>query len=197
VKTDAELVRLCLQGDTDAYGDLVDRYQGAVYATAYYYVGRYGAAEDIAQDAFLAAYRSLPKLKDPDRFGPWLREVSSRTAANWLRKHGKRLENETPLPYRRRIDIEDAREGPERMLQRSEQIDTIHKAIEQLPDEYKLIVVLRYLQELSYDEIVQFTGHTLSEVRGKLQRASDKLRTLLADMKAAEEDRPNWRRARK
>ena len=58
---DAQLVTRCLGGDTDAFGVLVQRYQGAVYATAFYYVGRYGAAEDVAQEAFMAAYRSLPK----------------------------------------------------------------------------------------------------------------------------------------
>lgn len=70
---DAQLVDRCLEGDTDAYGLLVKRYQGAVYATAYYYAGRYGSAEDITQDAFWAAYRSLNKLKNPEKFGPWMK----------------------------------------------------------------------------------------------------------------------------
>ena len=117
---DAQLVSRCLNGDSEAYGRLVERYQGAVYATAFYYAGRYGAEEDIAQDAFFAAYRSLPRLQDPNRFGPWLKTIACRTAANWLRRHGKRLRNETPLPHRRTISIEDYREGPRDSLERSE-----------------------------------------------------------------------------
>ena len=74
--------------------------QGAVYAAAYYYAGRYGAAEDIAQDAFFEAYRSLRQLKEANRFGPWMKGIACRTAANWLRKYGKRLQAETPLPIR-------------------------------------------------------------------------------------------------
>ena len=76
---DAELVFRCLEGDTEAFGTLVQRYQGAVYATAHYYVGRYSATEDVTQEAFWAAYRSLPQLRDPDKFGAWLKEVTTRT----------------------------------------------------------------------------------------------------------------------
>jgi RNA polymerase sigma-70 factor (ECF subfamily) len=180
-RSDQELVMLCLHGDTEAYGTLVERYQQAVYATAFYYVGRHGAAEDIAQDAYLTAYRSLPALRDPDRFAPWLKEIACRTAANWLRKHGLRIQNETPLPHRRTIQIEDVRQGPEALMERQERFERVQRAIEALPERYRLPVVLRHLQELSYDEIAAFTGQTRDEVRGILQRAGDQLRELLRE----------------
>ena len=75
---DSHLVSRSLEGDTEAYGELVKRYQSSVYATAFYYVGKYGAAEDIAQDAMLAAFNSLPRLKYPEKFGPWLKEITCR-----------------------------------------------------------------------------------------------------------------------
>ncbi|MBN2310591.1 MAG: sigma-70 family RNA polymerase sigma factor [Candidatus Hydrogenedentes bacterium] len=191
---DGPLVQRCLRGDTDAYGRLVERYQGAVYATAFYYAGRYGAAEDIAQEAFWAAYRSLHNLKDYNSFGPWLKEVTCRTAANWLRRHGKRIQNETPLPYRRTISIEDAREGPRTRLERSERYELIQRAIDSLPENYRLPIVLRYLQELTYEEIGDFIGETRDEVRGILQRASRQLRDLLADSDTDELGDAQWRR---
>ena len=110
-RSDAALVLRCLEGDTDAFGSLVERYEASVYATAFYYVGRYGAAEDVAQEAFWAAYRSLTRLKDPNKLGPWLREITTRTAANWLRKNRSRLSHETPLPHRRTISMEEAFTG--------------------------------------------------------------------------------------
>ena len=178
---DAQLVTRCLGGDTDAYGVLVQRYQGAVYATAFYYVGRYGAAEDVAQEAFMAAYRSLPKLKNANSFASWLKQVTCRTAANWLRRNDKRLQAETPLPYRRTVSIEDLREGPQGQMDRKERYAQVQRAIESLPERYRLPVVLRYLQELSYEEISQFTGDSIEEIRGILQRAGRQLRDYLSD----------------
>jgi len=183
---DAQLVSRSLEGDTHAFGTLVKRYQGAVYGTAYFYAGRYGAAEDIAQEAFLAAYQGLRRLQDPTRFGAWLKEVACRTAANWLRRHGKRLNNETPLPFRRTISIEDARESPRGTLERGERYERVQMAIDSLPERYRLPVVLRYLQELTYDEIADFTGESRDELRGILQRAGRQLRDILADLDESE-----------
>jgi len=178
-ESDAALVFRCLDGDTDAYAGLVRRYQDAVYATAHYYMGRYGAADDVAQESFWQAYRSLPHLRDPDRFGPWLKEVTTRTAANWLRKNLTRLRTETPLPQRRTIPFEDARKGPQGMAERGETYERVQMAIDALPERYRLVVVLRYMQELSYDEISRFTGESRDEIRGILHRASVQLRELL------------------
>lgn len=194
----ARLVHLCLGGDTGAFGRLVDLYQGAVYATAYYYVGRHGAAEDIAQESFLQAYKSLRRLKDPNSFGPWIREITSRTAVNWLRRNGSRLQREAPLPFERTFYLEDARQGPDTALERVERFDRVLKAIESLPDRYRPIVVLRYLQELSYKEISDFTGESVHEVRGILQRASRQLRDELIDMKYhGSEGQTQWPPAQK
>lgn len=189
---DAEMVRRCLLGDTEAYGKLVRRYQQAVYATAFYYVGRYGAAEDIAQEALLTAYRSLRQLRDPGRFGPWVKEITCRTASNWLRKHQKRLQQETPLPYRKTVSIEDARLGPRGAVERSERYEQVHTAIDALPERYRLPVVLRYLQELSYEEIAEFTGESYDEIRGTLQRAGRQLRDLLDDSDASAGGKAGW-----
>ena len=193
---DTWLVARCLQGDTEAYGELVTRYEGAVYATAFYYVGRYGEAEDVAQDAFLEAYKNLRKLKDHSRFAPWLREITCRTAANWLRRHGKRISNETPLPFRRKLSIEQARQQPDGIVERHERVDRVQDAIDSLPERYRLPVVLRYLQELSYEEIGDFIGESVEEVRGVLQRAGRLLRDQLADLDSAGEDEGQWHRVR-
>jgi RNA polymerase sigma-70 factor (ECF subfamily) len=192
---DAELVFRCLEGDTDAFRELVRRYESAVYATAFYYAGRYGAAEDITQEAFWAGYRSLPHLKDPEKFGAWLKEITTRTAANWLRRNAPRLRAETPLPQRRTVSLEDVRQGPASMLERGERFERIQAAIDLLPERYRLPVILRYLQELSYDEISRFTGESRDEIRGVLQRATRQLRENLAEEDETEQD--EWPRAHK
>jgi RNA polymerase sigma-70 factor (ECF subfamily) len=193
---DAELVFRCLDGDTDAYATLVHRYQAAVHATAHYYVGRYGATEDVAQEAFWAAYKSLSRLKDSEKFGVWLKEVTTRTAANWLRRNAPRLKSETPLPHRRTISMEDARLGPDGEADRRERYERVQKAVDALPERYRLPVVLRYMQELSYDEISRFTGESRDEVRGILHRAGRQLRELLVDRAQPKGD-ASWHRAHK
>lgn len=194
---DAVLVSRCLAGDTDAFGSLVHRYQASVYATAFYYVGRYGTAEDVSQEAFWEAYRSLRRLNDPARFGAWMKEITCRTSANWLRRHGKRLRAETPLPHRRTVSIEDAKRGPEGVAESSEQFERVQLAIDSLPEHYRLPIVLRYLQELSYDEIADFTGQTRDEVRGVLQRAGRQLREVLCDSDDNEDGIVKWQDAGK
>lgn len=194
---DAELVFRCLEGDTEAFGELVQRYQSAVYATAYYYAGRYGSAEDIAQESFWMAYRSLPHLKDPEKFGAWLKEITTRTAANWLRRNAPRLRHETPLPQRRTVSIEDARQEPKGAIERSERYERIQAAIEALPERYRLPVVLRYLQEMNYDEISRFTGESRDEIRGVLHRAGRLLREALSELDVQMEDDAQWHRAHK
>ncbi|MFP6598073.1 MAG: sigma-70 family RNA polymerase sigma factor [Candidatus Hydrogenedentota bacterium] len=191
---DAQLVNRCLTGDADAFDHLVKRYQQSVYATAFYYVGRYNAAEDVSQDAFLSAYKSLPRLDSPERFGPWLKEITCRTASNWLRRNGKKLKNETPLPYKRTISIEDARDTPLQSLEREERFSRVEQAIDSLPERYRLTVVLRYLQELSYRDICVFTGQTHDEVRGVLERATRQLRQVLLAVDEESGGESSWHR---
>ncbi len=191
------MVSRVLGGDTNAFGLIVEKYQGAVYATAYYYVGRHGVAEDMAQETFWAAYRGLDQLRDPSRLGPWLKEIACRTSANWVRGNAARVHHETPMPHSRMVSLEDARKGPLGRLEREETLARVHTAINTLPERYRLPVVLRYLQELSYREIGEFTGESLDEVRGVLQRAGRQLRALLGDLDTTAEGSGEWRPARK
>ena len=194
---DAQLVNRCLTGDADAFGLLVKRYQQSVYAIAFYYVGRYDAAEDVSQDAFLSAYKSLPRLDSPERFGPWLKEIACRTASNWLRRNGKKLKNETPLPYKQTISMEDARDTPRQTLEREERLNQVERAIDSLPERYRLPIVMRYLQELSYRDICAFTGLTHDEVRGVLERGTRQLRQILSAADEESGGESSWHHAQK
>lgn len=190
---DAELVARSVSGDAEAFGVLVGRYQGAVYATAYYYAGRYGAAEDIAQESFWAAYRSLRQLNNPGEFGAWLKGITTRTAANWLRKNLSRVRSEVSLPPRVTLSFEDGGRGPETEATAAEELERVFRAVDALPERYRLPVILRYMQELSHEEIARFTGETPEEVRGVLHRALAQLREALGDTQKVRER--TWRRA--
>ena len=187
--TDEELVFQCRDGDTDAYALLVARYQHAVYATAFHYAGRYGGAEDIAQEAFWAAYRSLPRLREPEQFGSWLKAITTRVSANWLRKNAPRLRNETPLPRRRaHYNTLNFNTEAKSSSVSDDVYELVHRAIESLPERYQLPVVLRYVQEMSYEEISHSTGDSQDEIRGILSRAAGMLRKELQHYKDIETD---------
>lgn len=174
--TDEDLVFRCLDGDTEAFSELVRRYQHAVYATAYHYAGRYGGAEDISQEVFWTAYRCLPQIREAERFGAWIKGIATRISANWLRRNAPRLRHETPLPRRRAMFMQDMTQSPHDAHAMEEEYEAIHRAVDALPERYQLPVVLRYVQELSYEEISRFTGESFNEIRGILSRASQMLR---------------------
>jgi len=201
---DAECVKRCQAGDADAYAVLVRRYQGAVYATAYYYAGRYNAAEDITQETFWAAYRSLRMLKDPDRFGPWLKSIAVRTSVNWLRRHLPKLRRETPLPHRRQCSAEEVLEryGPvTSSTDRMVLVDWVRDAVDTLPEDLRLPVVLRFLQEMTYDEIAGFLGEDADLVRARVRKALVMLREVMEfgarQKQEVEEGIIQWPRAEK
>jgi len=187
VVSDKSLVEKALSGDRDAFGQLVDRYQGPIYGLVYHYIGKYGEAEDLAQEAFLEAYRNLSSLKERDKFCAWLRGITSRVCMNWLRKEEKRLqrtatredETATEISYEA---IMSARLSIDRELAQHEIRDAVNDAITSMPEKYQLPVILRYLQELSYEEIGHFMELPKSTVRGILYRANKILREELRDV---------------
>jgi RNA polymerase sigma-70 factor (ECF subfamily) len=185
---DRSLVEMTLAGDRDAFGQLVERYQGPVYGLVYHYIGKYGDAEDLAQEAFIEAYRSLRHLKEPDKFCAWLRGIACRICMNWLRREEKRLQKTVAREEEgvsQEISYEaimSARVSVDRDLARHEVREAVSDAIESLPDKYRLPVILRYLQELSYNEIGDFMDLPKSTVRGILYRANKILREELRDV---------------
>jgi len=189
-KDDRYLVEQTIAGSQDAFAALVQKYHGAVYGFAVHLVGRYGAAEDCAQEAFIQAYKSLRHLRDPEMFVSWLRGITYRTCMNWLRNEQKRVDgvaNDYPRPML--DDIADTVPTPETFRaspERRETADTVMDAVRTLPEQYQLPVVLRYLQELSYTEIARFMGVSTGVVRGALYRANQLLREELRPLLSKE-----------
>jgi len=182
-KDDRYLVEQTLSGSQDAFAALVQKYHGAVYGFAVHLVGRYGEAEDRAQEAFIEAYKNLRRLRDPDRFVAWLRGITYRTCMDWLRKEQKRIDGLASELSRVSLDdVADLIQTPPSFGAdpgRRETSDMVIRAIRRLPEQYQLPVMLRYLQELSYEEIAGFMGVTVGTVRGTLYRANQLLRNEL------------------
>ena len=164
-------VERCLAGNAQAFEPLVRHYQNAAFATALSYVRSRVDAQDIVQDAFVAAYCRLGQLRDREHFGRWLMRIVVNRCKDWLRDLSRTqpldsaetvLENAAAVEYAdqmRRLDLQEA--------------------IDQLPEHYRSAVLMYYLSGLSYREIAELMEVPLSTVCGRLQQGRIRLRQLL------------------
>src|SRR5262245_55975378 len=172
-------VEQSLGGDRAAFGQLMHRYTGAVYNLAYRMLGNPEDAEDAVQEIFLRAYTRLASFDRTRRFSTWLLSIGSNYCIDRLRRRRYSwltLDDITfSLPSRER--------GPERSALEHEQQQIIQRALQQLPDNYRTVTVLRYWNDLSYEEIARVTGLTESTIKTRLHRA----RHMLAEALGPEE----------
>ena len=164
-------VERCLAGNVQAFEPLVRHYQNAAFATALRYVRSRVDAQDIVQDAFVAAYCRLGQLRDRGHFGRWLMHIVANRCKDWLRdrKRTQPLDSaETALENAAVVEHAD-------QMQRLD----LQEAIDQLPDHYRSALMMYYLSGLSYREIAELMEVPLSTVCGRLQQGRIRLHKLL------------------
>lgn len=171
---DAELVRRVQQGEHSAFELLVRRYQHRMVALAARFVGEW--AEDVAQDAFIRAYRAIGNFRGEASFHTWLHRITVNTAKNHLLAMKRR-------PPSADIDIADAEhcdaalmgnaDTPERELMRHEIEQAVVRAMQALPAELRQAIRLRELDGLSYEAIAQHLGCPVGTVRSRIFRARE------------------------
>jgi RNA polymerase sigma factor (sigma-70 family) len=178
--TDAELVRQTLAGRTEAFADLVHRWAGRVTAICHAKVGRAGAADDLAQETLLRAFRALPTLGDPERVGPWLCGIALRTCLDWLKARERRtlpfsvVDGSHPID-----DYLPTRTEPEPEADRADEHRRLLRAVEELPEAYRTAVMLYYYDDLTYRELAALLGVSPATVNARLTKARQILRERL------------------
>jgi len=173
--SDADLVRRVLAGDAEAYAGLVARYRDRLGRYAFRMLGNVADAEEAVQDAFVRGYRSLGRCTDAERFGPWLfgilvnrcRTIGGQRA----RRHGVVVEDEAAV-----LRASVAHPEEQDALR-----DTIDRAIARLGHAQREAFLLKYVEELSYEEMTELTGLGLSALKMRVARAREELRRLLAE----------------
>jgi RNA polymerase sigma-70 factor (ECF subfamily) len=171
--SDAEIISQCLKGEREAFGALVERYQGSVYASAFAYLKNTEDARDTAQEVFVKAYSSLASLKKVNRFGAWLGRITTRLCIDKLRIQ-KRSVQFSQFPafdedLLSRLDF--GKEAREEKAQLGRNVQRVLSAIEQLPEYYRVAFVLKYMEDLSMKEIAQFLDVPISTVEGRLHKS--------------------------
>ena len=185
-QSDLALVQLAQRGDPGAFDALVRRYQHKVVKLVLRYVRDPAEAEDIAQEAFIKAYRALPRFRGDSAFYTWLYRIAINTAKNVLAARGR-----SPVSYDIDKDSDESSvlesymkdtATPEALAMTDEIRSTVNDAIDQLPEDLRTAIVLRELEGLSYDEIAQAMSCPVGTVRSRIFRAREAIDARLRDV---------------
>lgn len=173
VLVDGERVRRAREGDREALVGLLKELEGPVYRTALYMLGDPQDALDAAQEALLRIYRNLSGYRFEAKVETWAQRIALHTAVDFLRKRKR------TLPLDEGIDPAQGRGGSP--VEWSGVSHDIGSAIRRLPEPQRRVVILRYLQDFTYEEIAETTQLPLNTVKSHLYRGRKKLQSWLAD----------------
>lgn len=174
---DQELVERVQNGEKNAFGILVRKYESKIIKLISRYVHDPSESLDVAQEAFIKAYRALPNFRGESAFYTWLYRIAINTAKNHLVALGRRqpsteLEAETAEQLEGESALKEYA-TPEHLLLKDEIEKTVFDAIEKLPDDLRTAITLRELEGLSYEEIAQVMGCPVGTVRSRIFRARE------------------------
>jgi RNA polymerase sigma-70 factor (ECF subfamily) len=169
-----ELVERAKRGDAHAYEELVTAYQGIAFRTAYLIAGNAADAEDAAQEGFVKAYYALRRFRQGAPFRPWVLQIVANEARNRRRSAGRR--EGLALRAATEASSGDAAPSPEARLIGAETRETLLAAVNELPEEQRLVIACRYFLELSEEETAEVLGVARGTVKSRTSRALERLR---------------------
>jgi RNA polymerase sigma-70 factor (ECF subfamily) len=174
-----ELIRLAQRGNGEAFGQLIERYKIKVFSLAYGLTRDRAAADDLAQEILIKAYFVLPKFKFRSEFGTWLFRVAVNHIKDYLRKTRRRRQDlSLQNVQEKEVATEDRSYEEEKREERRRTL--VWAALRRLPRKYRVILTLRDIQGLSYEEITRVLGISIGTVDSRLFRARRMLRERLA-----------------
>jgi len=171
---DSDLITRAQRGETAAYEEIVQRYQQIAFRTAYVITASAADAEDAAQEGFVKAYRALDRFRPGAEWRPWLLRIVANEARNRARSAGRRQRLELRLSEGFRPG--DAAPSPEAVAVASDERRRLVGMLNALPDEDRMVIVTRYLLELSGEETAAALGIPVGTVKSRLSRALTRLR---------------------
>jgi RNA polymerase sigma-70 factor (ECF subfamily) len=181
LREDAELIRSALEGSEAAFAGLLAKYRRQVYTLALKMLGQAEDAEDASQDAFIRAFQSLESC-DPNRpFSRWIYRITYNLCVDRFRRRkfvAVSFEQSADEEGRPR-EFADAGPGPDALYEASDAERRISDLLTSLPPRYRMVVVLRHQQQLSYEEIAEVMSLPLGTVKARIHRAHNMLRKAL------------------
>lgn len=192
--TDAELVRRFKQGDRSAYAQIVERYQHRVYTLCLRWIHNEQIAREVSQDVFIALFRSLKNFRGDAQLSTWIyRVVINHCKNRKLYRQRRKMDRHEPLEGTRSDDdgpkrqFADEGPGADHGVHKSDAQRLVREALEQLDEEQRRIVVLRDVEDLSYEEIAELLDLPRGTVKSRLHRARSQLAKILGRHVAKED----------
>ena len=176
-KNDQLYITKVINGDTNAFGFLVDSYKGMVFSLAFKMIKNREEAEEVSQDTFIKAYKNLSKFKGDSKFSTWLYRIAYHACLDCIKKskqHHHSFEiNE--ITFNQIKSVENVLEG----IERKERAEIMNDCLLKLPEEERSIIWMFYYDELSLKEIIEVTQLSEANIKVKLHRARKKLLTIV------------------
>lgn len=175
---DRALIRACLRGRKEAFGELMRRYQDQLYNVVFRMLDNAEDANDVVQDSFLNAYQSLRKFQGDAKFSTWLYRIAVNSAITHRRKQ---KQPRSLLDANGRLEATDrSEEGqPGKVMERNERERIVHDALSRVSPEFRIVLILKELDGQKYEEIAEVLQVPIGTVRSRLHRARMELREIL------------------
>lgn len=178
--TDELLVHAARNGDLEAYAALVERHQDKIYNLTAKMVANREDARDLTQEVFVQLYQALPRFRNESGFGTWAYRVAANKCLDFLRRKRTREKQVVLSPGGGDALPADCREGPEEAAIRRDESRRLKAAIKNLPQTYRIVLVLHHYQQLPYKEIAGILNVPVKTVATRLYRAKLMLKEKLA-----------------
>jgi RNA polymerase sigma factor (sigma-70 family) len=172
--TDSDLVNKCLSGEQEAFSEIVTRYKKLIYSVVYNMISDKQEVNDISQEVFIRIYKSLNRYNPEYKFSTWTVKIATNLCLDTLRK--KKFDS---VSIDEMIDVSSSVDTPEGKYIKKEKSERIRKAIAELPDKYRVPILLFHQNGLSYEEITGILNEPMTIVKNRLYRARLMLREKL------------------
>lgn len=170
---DAALIARTLRGDQSAYAALVERHWHTAFGSAWAVLNNASDAEEMAQETFVQVYQKLATLREPGAIGGWVWRIARDTSLKHIRKH-RRMKPMGELP-----DTGEAGEAPEMPMVAGEERQALMQAMDELPEEMREALTMKYWEELEYEQMAKRTGSSEAALYQRVCRGLKRLRELL------------------
>ncbi|WP_025028897.1 RNA polymerase sigma factor SigW [Caldalkalibacillus mannanilyticus] len=177
------LIKQALAGDRQAFEEIVELYKNKIFQVAYRMLGNRTEAEDIGQETFLRVYANLSRYDQTHKFSTWIYRIATNLCIDRLRKRQITYSLDQEVAATEGLDmysqIADKAKGPEAEVMTIELQNEVQQAIDQLPIKYKSIMILRYIEDLSLQEISEIIDLPVTTIKTRIHRGREALKKLL------------------